>query len=160
MDIQNSEDVKLPEEIQKKIEIVRNNLTLAEQETIRLNELKRMQETDIKENLTKLENLKEEIAYLEEVKVSVQAENQAARDKTAESQRRLQQNTLEADKMAETVVEKNEELAQRESEIKNKEISIATQIKKNQEKEIEMNRIIAEAKSQIEEIKAFAEKLC
>lgn len=65
MEINNPVDIAVPEELQKKVEQVRNNLTIAEQEFQRLNELKYGQESEIKDNLTKLDRVNSEIGIKE-----------------------------------------------------------------------------------------------
>jgi chromosome segregation ATPase len=67
MEINNPVDIAVPEELQKKVEQVRNNLTIAEQELQRLNELKYSQESEIKDNLTKLDRVNSEIEIKEKV---------------------------------------------------------------------------------------------
>jgi len=159
MELQNIESVKLPNDIQKKIEAARNRLTLAEQETIRLNELKMSQELQIKENLKKIAETAEDLEGIEKRKETITFEMSKTEESRKESQKKLDANVKESDRLLKLDTERKKDWEVREAEISEKESQIAKKEQSISEKESELEKLIKQVGGQISKIKEFAQSI-
>ena len=159
MELQNIESVKLPNDIQKKIEAARNRLTLAEQETIRLNELKMSQELQIKENLKKIAETAEDLEGIEKRKETITFEMSKTKESRKESQKKLDANVKESDRLLKLDAERKKDWEVREAEISEKESQIAKKEQSISEKESELEKLIKQVGGQISKIKEFAQSI-
>jgi len=159
MELQNIESVKLPNDIQKKIEAARNRLTLAEQETIRLNELKMSQELQIKENLKKIAETAEDLEGIEKKKETITFEMSKTEESRKESQKKLDANVKESDRLLKLDTERKKDWEVREAEISEKESQIAKKEQLISEKESELEKLIKQVGGQISKIKEFAQSI-
>ena len=159
MELQNIESVKLPNDIQKKIEAARNRLTLAEQETIRLNELKMSQELQIKENLKKIAETAEDLEGIEKKKETITFEMSKTEESRKESQKKLDANVKESDRLLKLDTERKKDWEVREAEISEKESQIAKKEQSISEKESELEKLIKQVGGQISKIKEFAQSI-
>ena len=159
MELQNIESVKLPSDIQKKIEAARNRLTLAEQETIRLNELKMSQELQIKENLKKIAETAEDLEGIEKRKETITFEMSKTEESRKESQKKLDANVKESDRLLKLDAERKKDWEVREAEISEKESQIAKKEQSISEKESELEKLIKQVGGQISKIKEFAQSI-
>ena len=159
MELQNIESVKLPSDIQKKIEAARNRLTLAEQETIRLNELKMSQELQIKENLKKIAETAEDLEGIEKRKETITFEMSKTEESRKESQKKLNANVKEFDRLLKLDAERKKDWEVREAEISEKESQITKKEQSISEKESELEKLIKQVGGQISKIKEFAQSI-
>lgn len=159
MEIVNNDNVVLPEELQRKIDSARNSLTLAEQETIRLNELKYSQENQIKENLGKIDSLDNEIKFLKQIRLEIRNEVEETKIKVEETNKVLKENILKSEEVLNSNNLKKEELNQREIKIKEQEDFISEKLKGLEQKEKEVSSKELEVNKKIELIKIFSQSI-
>lgn len=156
MEINNHDTIKLPDELQRKIEQARNSLTLAEQETIRLNELKYQQESDIKDNLGRIDTLKKELEELEKSKEMIKSELKLLSSSVENSHKVLEENTIKANQIIKELADKEADINQRQDKIIIKEKEIVRGEKALIERSSELEKKQTEVNKKAQIIKDFA----
>jgi len=159
MQLNNEGGVQLPKDLQKRIKVARNSLTLAEQEYIRLNELKRKQEGEIKENLGKIKDSKEEIEDIKKQNKSIIKNNKELKITLQKNERKLKENIIKFNKVSKEITVKEKSLNIREVEVLGREMKADNQLQVNEKKGLELDKLIEESDLQVKKIKLFAESL-